>query len=133
MSAIGNIISFARECYLHWHTPDMFLKASAVALHLSARLNWDWAYDETRVLYRPQLQELLRDLSRFLRRCNEDSVKHEERSMSKLVYGLALLAEKEGELVGAILPDVLLEGVQLGLIYLSHEEKLRLQGMQEKR
>ena len=53
--------------------------------------------------------------------------------MSKLVYGLALLAEKEGELVGAILPDVLLVGVQLGLIYLSHEEKLRLQGMHEKR
>ena len=95
MSAIGNIISFARECYLHWHTPDMFLKASAVALHLSARLNWDWAYDEAKVFHRPQLQELLRDLSRFLRQCNEDSVKHEERSMSKLVYGLALLAEKE--------------------------------------
>ncbi|RPD74971.1 hypothetical protein L226DRAFT_463126 [Lentinus tigrinus ALCF2SS1-7] len=130
-AAIGNVITFARACY-HHQTPDIFLKASAVALHLSARLNWDLPYNETRAFHRPQLQALLRDLSRFLIQCNEDGVRHEERSANKLVYGLALLAEKDGELVGAILPDVLLEGVKLGLIDLSHEEHLRLRGMQEK-
>ncbi|RDX57100.1 hypothetical protein OH76DRAFT_1451181 [Lentinus brumalis] len=129
-AAIGNIIAFARSCYLH-QTPDMFVKATGVALHLSTRLNWDADKDETRAYQRRQLRELLRDLSRFLKQCNEDSVRHEERSASTLVYGLALLSEKDGELVGAMLPDVLLEGVNLGLIHLSHEEHLRLRGMQE--
>ena len=103
------------------------MKAAAVALLLSPGL--DWTDNDTIPNYRQQLKELLRDLSGFLKRCNEDGVRHEERSAGKLVYGLALLAEKDAELVEAILPDVLLEGVDLGLLDLSQDEHLRLRGM----
>ena len=75
------------------------------------------------------IKELLRDLSRSLKRGNEDGVRHEN-GAGKLVYGLALLAEKDAELVEAILPDVLLEGVDLGLLDLSQDEHLKLRGMQ---
>ena len=104
------------------------MKAAAVALLLSPGL--DWTDNDTIPNYRQQLKELLRDLSRFLKRGNEDGVRHEERSAGKLVYGLALLAEKDAELVEAILPDVLLEGVDLGLLDLSQDEHLKLRGMQ---
>ncbi|RPD74975.1 hypothetical protein L226DRAFT_508609 [Lentinus tigrinus ALCF2SS1-7] len=123
-ATIGDIISFARSCYGH----HLFVKAAAVALLLSPGL--DWSDNDTTPNHRQQLKELLRDLSRFLKRCNEDGIKHEEHSAGKLIYGLVLLTERNAELVEAMLPDVLLKSVDLGLLDLSQDEHLKLRGMQ---
>ena len=122
---MGNIISFARGSYTH-NIPDMFMRATVVAILLSPGL--DWNANEAMPRHRQQIRELLRDLSSFLRQCNEDGTTY-ERSASKLVYGLSTLAEKDPTLVEAALPGVLLEGAELGLLDLTQEERLVLERM----
>ncbi|KAI0787492.1 hypothetical protein C8Q74DRAFT_1195718 [Fomes fomentarius] len=116
--AIGNTISFARDCYRH-QIPDLFMKASAVVLLLLR----DVGYDDDE---RQQLGELLRDLARLLRQCNEDGTKHEDRSAGKILSGIAILVEKDPELVSPVLCQALLEGTELGLLDLSQEEHVLL-------
>lgn len=130
-TAVGNIIAFARTCFRH-DFRDMSVKATTVALLLSPGLDWD--DDETMPHHRQQLVGLLRDLSRFLQQCNEDGIRYaDERSANKLVYGIAVLAEKDEGLVNELLPQVLLEGAELGLLDLSQEERVMLKGVQETR
>ncbi|KAI0749742.1 hypothetical protein C8Q80DRAFT_1100579 [Daedaleopsis nitida] len=127
-SAVGNIIAFARTCYRHdIAAADTFVKATTVVLLLSQWL--DWNDEEAMPHHRQQLKGLLRDLARFLRQCNEDGRRYDERSAGKLVYGIAMLAEKDEELVNKMLPRVLLEGAELGLLDLTHEDRVMLRGM----
>lgn len=116
--AIGNTISFARDCYRH-QIPDLFMKASAVVLLLLR----DVGYDDDE---RQQLGELLRDLARLLGQCNEDGTRHEDRSAGKILSGIAILVEKDPELVSPVLCQALLEGTELGLLDLSQEEHVLL-------
>ena len=100
------------------------MKASAVVLYLCTELAWK--DDEAMPHHRQQLSELLRDLARFLRQCNEIGTRYEERSASRIVRGIAVLAEMDAELVHAALPRVLLEGAELGLLELSRQEHTSL-------
>ncbi|KAI0707192.1 hypothetical protein C8Q76DRAFT_628981 [Earliella scabrosa] len=124
--AIGHVISFARSCYQH-RIPDLFMKASAVVLCLCTELAWK--DDEAMPHHRQQLSLLLRDLTRFLRQCNEIGTRYEERSASRIVRGIAALAGTDAELVPAALARVLLEGGELGLLELSRQEHTSLAEM----
>ena len=106
----------------------MFMKASIVAVLLSPGLDWD--DEETMPRYRQQLRELLRDLSNFLHRRNEDTNRYQVRDAGRLVYGLVVIAEKDPLLVEAALPEMLLEGSDLGMVDLTQEERLALERMQ---
>ncbi|TBU33447.1 hypothetical protein BD311DRAFT_652206 [Dichomitus squalens] len=126
-TAIGGIMSFAKDCYQH-DIPDLFMKACVVAL----LPHWfDWKEGEPEPYHRQQLQELLRDLTRTLRRSNEEGTRYDVPSASRLVSGLAALAEKDPDLVEPALPEVLLESLELGFLDLSGQEHVLLQDMLE--
>ncbi|KAI0351699.1 hypothetical protein OH77DRAFT_1410638 [Trametes cingulata] len=125
--AVSNIIGFARASYQH-RLSDMFLRASAVAILLAPGL--DWLDDTTAPHHRQELRALLRDLTRFLQRANEDGTRCEPRCMGRIAYGLALLAQKDVAVGDAELPAALLESVELGLLDMASEEETAMRQLE---
>ena len=120
-------MSFARDCYQH-DIPDLFMKACAVVL----LPQWiDKKDRQTTPYHQQQLRDLLRDLTRLLRRSNEEGTRYDVPSASRLVSGLAALIEKAPGLVEPALPEVLLESLDLGFLGLSGQEHVLLQDMLE--
>ncbi|OBZ72178.1 hypothetical protein A0H81_07613 [Grifola frondosa] len=116
---IGDVIACARASH-QYPVPEMFVKASAVAVVLASAL--DWNSPRADVHERKQLEELLQDLGRFFWQCNEDGVPYDKRAASKIVVG-------RGRSRSVMARSW--TGAELGLVEFSLEEHLALHRMQQ--